>query len=622
MKSASTRTPPAACLRIAGFLAIAALPALAAAQQTGAGPATPGSDPYKVVITAQRGAQHLADVLADTTLITREQIRASGAANISDLLQRQHGLELSRSGGPGTQTGVFIRGADSRFTAVFIDGVRVDTQATGGAPWEAISLAQVDRIEIVRGPTAAVYGSDAVAGVIQIHTQRGEGPATPYLGVGAGTRHGWLLEAGVSGSSGSVDYALGLAQEGSRGYNLIADSNPDHDGWRQHSGSARLGWQLNPAHRLELTGTYTDMRTRYDAEPAFDPDALLRDDRARNRLGTLGVDWSARWSEHYSTRVSISQSSHRYDDQPSAYLSKTRLRNFLWHNAWQQGRHLFSADLERREDHLDNAPIDQGRHQDALALGYSYDGARHSLQVNARHDRDSNFGGQTSGSLAYGYRFTPSWRATLSAATAFRAPTLYQTQFAVAGLGPEKSRTLEAGLHWRGEHSTLDLAIYQNRIRGLIDWDMATPCAQPLYGGCYVNVGRARLRGATLSASHALRVVNLGAAVDWQQPTNTSAGTLLPRRARRQLKLNADARVSGWTLGAEWLLASQRWGDVANTDRLAGYGLLNVYASRTLARDWDLLLRVDNLANRHYELARGYAVPPLRAFAQLRWTPR
>ncbi|MCK9515199.1 MAG: TonB-dependent receptor [Ottowia sp.] len=621
MKSASARTRWQRITCLGGT----ALTSVALAQNPGPpmpATATPSDTPYRVVISARRTAQPLSGVLADTTLIDRTQIERSGAASIGDLLQRQHGIELSRSGGPGTQTGIFMRGADNRFTAVYVDGVRVDTQATGGAPWEAISLAQVDRIEIVRGPAAAVYGSDAVAGVIQVFTRRGEGPAQPYAAVGAGSHQRRQLQTGVSGGDDRIDYSLGVTREGSRGFNAMPAGNPDRDGWRQNSANARLGWQVHAAHRIDFTGTYTDMDAQYDADPAFDPDALVRHDRASNRLGTAGITWSARWNDRYSTRVAINQSSHRYDDPPSAYTSRTQLRNFLWHNEWQAGNHLLSADLERREDRLDNAPINQGRHQDALALGYSYQGSRHSLQVNARRDQDSEFGGQSSGSVAYGLRLADNWRATLSVATAFRAPTLYQTQFAAPGLGPEKSRNLEAGIHWSHGRSGADLVLYHNRIRNLIDWDPSTPCEQPLFGGCYVNTGRANLRGASLSARHALGTVNVSASLDWQQPTNADTGKLLARRARRQIKLNADTRAAGWTLGAEWLATSQRWDDAANTRRLAGYGLLNVYAHTTIARDWDLLLRVDNVANRRYELAGGYAAPPLQAFAQLRWTPR
>ena len=165
-----------------------------------------------VVVTANRVAQPLTDVLADVTLIDEQQIQRSGAVNVADLLARQPGLELSRNGGPGTASSLFIRGADTRFTAVYIDGVRVDSQSTGGAPWEAIALGQVERIEIVRGPAAAVYGSDAVAGVVQIFTKKGEGGFSPYVGVGAGNRRTGKVEAGFSGKTGAVDYSLGIEQ--------------------------------------------------------------------------------------------------------------------------------------------------------------------------------------------------------------------------------------------------------------------------------------------------------------------------------------------------------------------------------------------------------------------------
>lgn len=172
-----------------------------------------------MVVTATRVEQPLTDVLADVTLIDRQQIEQSGAVNVTDLLARQPGLELARNGGPGTSSSIYIRGADTRFTAVYIDGVRVDSQSTGGAPWEAITLGQVDHIEIVRGPAAAVYGSDAVAGVVQIFTRKGEGSFAPYVGVGAGNRRTGKVEAGFSGRSGAVDYSLGVERGTSRGFN-------------------------------------------------------------------------------------------------------------------------------------------------------------------------------------------------------------------------------------------------------------------------------------------------------------------------------------------------------------------------------------------------------------------
>ena len=146
------------------------------------------------------------------------------------------------------------------------------------------------------------------------------------------------------------------------------------------------------------------------------------------------------------------------------------------------------------------------------------------------------------------------------------------------------------------------------------------PCAGAF--GCYENAGRARLQGVTISGAHQLGGVNLSAALDLQQPRNTLTDKLLPRRAQRLLKLSADIRVGGWTLGAEWQASSHRWDNAANTRRLAGYGIVNLYASTTLARDWQVLARLDNLGDRDYQLAHGYATPGRSLFVGLRWTPR
>lgn len=616
MSSRLNAAHPRACLPLSLCAAFAAFPVAAQEGAERFALAADVPELSQVVVTATRTPQPLSDVLADVTLIDREQIENSAAVTISDLLVRQPGLELSRTGGPGAATSMFLRGADTRFTAVYIDGVRVDSQSTGGAPWEAISLGQVERIEILRGPAAAVYGSDAVAGVVQIFTRKGDGPFTPYVGVGAGNRRTGRVEAGFSGKQNAVDYSLGMQRDVSRGYDARPGSNPDLDGYRQNAASGRLGLQVNEAHRVELTGTYTNMDAQYDG---FAPDL---DDRNLNRLSTLGAAWSAQWSAAYRTRLSVSESDQRYETLPSPYLSKTRLRNYLLQNEWKEGAHAFTVALERREDHLVNDPIARGRHQDGIALGYGYAAGAHTLQLNVRHDRDSEFGGQTTGGVAYGYAFAPGWRATAAAGTAFRVPTLYQrfSEYGQPALQPEKGRNVELGLHWAEGASRLGVTAYRNRVANLINFGAPGPCAGAF--GCYENAGNARMQGLTFSGAHRVGWVNLSASFDLQQPRNADTGKLLTRRAQRLLKVAADTRVAQWLMGAEWQLVSHRWDNAANTKSLGGYGLVNLYASTTIARQWDLLARIDNLADKNYQLAGGYATPPRTFFVGLRWTGR
>ena len=599
-------------------LALAAMAACTAQAQEGSAPAL-----KEVVVTATRTAQPLTDVVADVSVVDRETIEQSGATGLGDVLARLPGIEMGRTGGPGSTTSMYVRGAETRFTAVYIDGVRVDSQAgSGGTTWEAIPLEQVERIEVLRGPAAAIYGSDAVAGVIQIFTKKGEPGVAPYVGMGAGTHGTYRAEAGVSGASGAVDYALGIARETSKGFNAKKDGNPDRDDRHATSASGRLGWQLNTAHRLEGNFLYNDTDGGYDV-------SKTADDRSLHRLQTLGLNWQAQWSESYKTRLSVTDSRDRYETKPSVYFTDTRQRGYLFFNELRLGAHQLTAALERREDELTNESVSSGtrnRSQNALALGWGLRLGAHTLQLNARHDDDSEFGGKSTGSAAYGFAFAPNWRATASAGTAFKAPTLYQ-RFSLYGddtLRPETSRNVELGVKWAEGANHFSATLYRNNVSNLIDWQGNTgtcPGNSGPYPGCYANVGKARYEGLTLAGGYRLGSVNLRGSLDLQNPRNLDTGKQLGRRAKQHAVLGADTRLAGWTLGAEAQVSGRRYDTNANTTELGGYTLLNLYASTRLARDYQVVVRLDNLADKNYELARNYATAGRTFFVGLKWAP-
>jgi vitamin B12 transporter len=594
---------------------LAAFPALA---QTASDRALP-----EVVVTATRVEQPLTDVVADVTIIDRAVFERSGATGLADVLARVPGFQFARNGGPGTATSVYLRGAESRFTAVFVDGVRVDSQSTGGASWGAIPLSQIDRVEVVRGPAAAVYGSDALGGVIQIFTRKGESALAPAIEFGLGSHGTMKFDASLSGSKGSVDYALGLSRETSDGYNGQPTANPDKDGYRNTAASARLGWQVNAAHRLEATLLNSETDAQYDA---FTPG---RDDHGLQDLRTLGLNWAARWSDVYSSKLGVSQGTDRYETTPSVYLTDTQVTSYLWQNEWRLGAHQLTAALERREDRLNNAsttPVVTERSQNAVALGYGLRSGDHTLQLNARYDDDSEFGGHSTGSAAYAYGFMPNWRATLSAGTAFRAPTLFQrfSFYGVPTLRPESGRNVEAGLKYESKGNSFSAVIYRNKVSDLITY-VAGPgaCANGTgsFAGCYGNTGSAQYSGLTLSGGTRMNRVALSASLDLQNPKDLTTGKQLARRAKQVATLAANTPVGNWQMGAEAQLVGQRYNDAANLQKLHGYGLLNLYASTRIGKSWTLLGRVDNLGDVDYETARGYATGGRTVYVGLKWAP-
>ena len=221
------RAPIAACRLL--FLVL--LPLGAAAQSQ--------FDP--VVVTGTREPQPLSRSSADIVVIDAETIRNTTADSVEDLLRRAAGIQLARNGGPGQSSGYLIRGMSTNGTLVLIDGVRVGSATLGQIDLESLSLAQIDRIEVMRGPASSLYGADGVGGVVQIFTRRGEGPPRVTGSVGVAGYRSLHGDLGVSGSQGAFDYAASLGRDSSRGVSATRPGaqfgifNPDDDGFWQNS---------------------------------------------------------------------------------------------------------------------------------------------------------------------------------------------------------------------------------------------------------------------------------------------------------------------------------------------------------------------------------------------------
>lgn len=575
-----------------------------------------------VVVTASRTPQPLSSVLADISVIDRASIERSGARDVAEVLSRLPGIEFTRNGGPGTSTSVFIRGSENRHTAVYIDGVRVDSQSTGGAVWEQIPLDQIERIEVLRGPAAAVYGSDAVAGVVQLFTKRGRGAARPTASATIGSHDTRQVRAGISGSTQDFDYWFSASHGRSDGFDSrrTPTANPDDDGWRRNSAQGRVGFQITPRHRIDASILGANLRSQYDGfTPGFD-------DVSHHTLRSGSLSWQGDWNDFATTRLQFGQTDSTYETRPDFYRTETTLRNYLLQHEQHLGSNVLTAALERREDELTNpatafTPRLYGeRHQNAVSLGWRSDFGAHGLQAHLRHDDDSEFGGESTGSLAWGWAFLPQWRVTASTATSFRAPTLYQrfSQYGNPSLVPEKGRNVELGLRWAAGNSEASLSAWRNKVRNLIVFGATGPCSDPF--GCYANAGRAELEGVTLAGSTQLAGVRLRGSLDWHDPRNADTGNLLQRRARRMASFGAETRHAGWTYGAEVQLSGERFENAANTQRLSGYGLVNLFASTTLTPGLTLEGRIDNIGDKDYELARTYATPGRYVQLTLRWT--
>ena len=295
----------------------------------------------RVVVSGTREPETLGRNSADIVVIDSETIRTTTADSVEDLIRRVAGMQLARNGGPGQSSGYFIRGASTSGAVVLVDGVRIGSATLGQAEFEALSLAQIDHIEVLRGPASSLYGADAVGGVVQIFTRRGEG--TPRWGGSAaiGGYDSARGDAAASGAIGAWDYALSLGTENSAGVSAVKPNdqfgnfNPDRDGFRRKSGDVNVGFAPATGHRIGVHVLETKLNAQYDSSE-FLPPNFVQDATPdfRNHLTTrvASLDYRGTPLRAWTTTVQVSRA---VDDLTSGGNIQSRFVTTREQATWQ-----------------------------------------------------------------------------------------------------------------------------------------------------------------------------------------------------------------------------------------------------------------------------------------------
>jgi vitamin B12 transporter len=572
-----------------------------------------------VFVTAARGPQPLTDLIADVTVIGAEDIARTGAQSLVELLARVPGVEIAMNGGPGSTSSVFLRGANRGHTLVLVDGLRIGSSTDGATAFEAIPLDQIDHIEILRGPASSLYGADAIGGVIQIFTRKSDGALSANASAGYGTYRTGVVSGGLSGGGGAWRFALQVGRRSSEGFNAIGNPanfsyNPDRDGYRDESASGSLAFNFAEEQELSVRFFRSRQNAQFDAGPGYD-------DRTITTLASYSVASRNRLTSFWTSRVEAGEGDDDSVSQtgfgPSRF--KTRQRQYAWQNDFALPLGMLSVALERREERVDsdaNFPV-SARNTNAAIGVWQWSSGPQAVQANLRRDDSSQFGGRTTGALAYGYAFGGGLRASASYGTAFKAPTfndLYFPGFSNPDLRPETAHNAEAALRYARPGLAAGIVGYRNRVRNLIVFqcDVSFHCAPQ-------NVANATLRGVTVELEAHKGDLVVTASADLQRPEDDASGNLLPRRARRHAAVAAAQSWGALRVGAELIAASARFDDAANTRRMGGYAIVNLTADYALGRGWTLFARLDNAFDKRYELAADYNTAGANVFAGIRY---
>lgn len=577
-----------------------------------------------IQVTASRTEKPVSDALASVTIITREDIELAQAPDLINLLSRQAGVDIARTGGPGQASTLFLRGTNSSHTLVLVDGVRVNAASQGIIDFAHIPLSQIERIEIVRGPRAALWGSDAIGGVLQIFTRD---PSKGFFEARLGSRQLAGATAGFGIAREGSSIGLSVGSERRRGFSATKQGaygyDPDVDGYRNQNfavrGKTRLGSQT-----LSVTGLVTDADVDFDAGTGVPGEGHTA---ALNRV--FGVGLSGPVLDRWTHALTLGRSSEDLDT-PAYYSRFGSTRDSLdWVNSLKLSGDQslgLGVNWSRETGYSDEGfqGFEKSRRNAAAFVTWQGGFGAHTLDASLRHDQNSQYGAASTGNLAWGWRASDWLRLRASWGQGFRAPNfneLYYPGFDLGGglvlfsgnpeLRPEHSRSTELGMDWQlGGAQSLSLSAYRTRINDLIAFDGLLFAA--------INIRSAAIDGVELEYTLTQGALAIRGNATWQDARDNDTGARLLRRANR--KLHASVNYSfgnGASVGLDLSAYSPRpdfGGSV-----LPGYSRIDLRASAPLAQGWTVDARIENIGDIDYELVQGYNTPGRSGVVSLRW---
>ncbi len=582
----------------------------------------------EIVVTPTRTQRTLSETASSVTVITRRQIEDKKPLDVIDILRLAPGLSISQSGTRGKVASVFLRGSNSNQTLVLIDGVRANSPADERFDVGNLAPENIERIEVLRGPQSALYGADAMGGVINIITRRGSGPL----------KTGGALEFGSQSSNREVITARGDVGRGSLSFAASRTSTKGffaNDDYRNNAASLRYDRTLSPNSSLTFTGRAEDGEVGAPGQQflSFDPNARSKPQLLNgtlqffNQAKSGGAEGTVRRSDRVS--LGITHRNLRFDDPINPGAAFPSFTNSILRDqvlvadaqtTFQGARNALSLGGELRREGANGdtrstygpTKFDQSTNTSALWAQDELRAGKLLVIPGLRYEHNSQYGGQVSGRLATAYELRDASRIKASAATGFRAPSINELYFPNYGnpnLNPEKSTGFELGYERptsRGGRA--ELTAFTTRYRDLIG------SLQTGQTFAAANINRARVNGLELSLSqpltrgldlivnHAFLNTSSSSGQLLRRPKFVSTADLLFRRD----KVRADLGLVAQGRRFDNDFAAPPFGKGRGAGFYPGFTRLDLTLGYQVQPALEAYVRFGNLLNRRYEEAAGY----------------
>ncbi|HEY8337596.1 MAG TPA: TonB-dependent receptor [Tardiphaga sp.] len=611
-----------------------------------------------LVVTADRTSTPIGQTGSSISVVKSDTIATSNPASLVDALRTVPGLDITETGGPGGTTNIRMRGGNTGQTLVMIDGIRINdpTAASGDYDFAMFVPSAIDRIEVLKGPQSALYGSDAMGGVINIITKKGSGPAQFNVRTEGGS-YGTASSIGsVTGSQGPWSYAFTGGGQHSNGFSRYGYRIPaleakypnlENDGLDRVGGSARVGYEANGV-KIESGMLSSFTRSAYDAggTGAF-PDTPSSATKLLQQVwGRASVDTLDGVLNH---SISISETHIDRSFNDISYKTNTLPKN----TTSTVSDYLADSMSAEYQATMKLGPLGQlifgtkGQHETAntYLTNLLPTASTRTPQLAATQDTNSVFG---LWSLPVGERLTvtlggriddvvnaasfETWRATAayniaetgtkfhaSAGTGAKAPTLYQLYApltASPGLSPETSFGYDAGIDQSLFNGRVVLSVtgFANDFSNLINF--VSDAARP--NGYYVNVARAETNGLEVGANIDILpgLLKFNAAYTYLHAIDLSNGAILARRPKNLARFALTITpTDNWMIEPRITTVSKRFSNANQAGQLDAYTRVDLYSEYRIDANWKVFARGENILNAHYQEALNFGTTGPAAYA-------
>ncbi len=611
----------------------------------------------EVVVTATRTKTPELEVASSISVIDSAEISRSVNNSVFGLLKDQYGLSFSQQGAPGSLSYVYLRGADPGQTLVLIDGVDMNLPNDPSNTFDFADLPadNIKRIEILRGPQSTLYGSNAMAGVINIITKKGYGKPKFFLYSEGGSYNTYKFMGGVDGSSGPLNYTLTLSKFKSGGFSSASSKygNTERDGTQNYNISSRTGYGISKNFNLNLFIRYAKANTSLDQhgglhgdDPTYVYDLEEYDYHADGNLSLFGGKWQQTFGAYYFRNVrNYSFDSTLYNPASSSSIYDGGRLKFSWQNNLKFLKNnivTFGLEAEKEQAVSDyfynsytsglfksifpnNQTTTEGIYlQDQINLSQSFFGS-----AGVRFDHQSRFGSVVTYRIAPAYIFwATGTKIKATFGTGFKAPSLFylfDPAYGNKNLKPERSTGWDAGIEqYLGKKNFIfGINYFNNRFTDLFGFDNNFKT---------INIDKAVTDGIEFYLKATLlKNINVNFNYTYtnakdESPNSSTYGKELIRRPKNKIDFNINYN---FLKNANALLQIMYVGKCYDTNfltypetrvTLKSRTVVNMAASYHINSLIEITGRIDNLFNTYYEEIFGYATPGLSGYAGVKFT--